>query len=140
MNNVQNSVHPSEGSAAVNPKKAYAPPTLSVFGQIAALTRSSGCSANNDSSTSCTPGQMNGAMVSDRRLKQDILLIGEHPSGFGLYLFHYKSAYRDECGHGRQFGVMAEEVEKVMPEAVTVRPDGYKAVRYDLLGIGGRMH
>jgi hypothetical protein len=53
----------------------------------------------------------------------------------GLYLFNYKPDFRDEWGHGRQFGVMADEVETVMPEAVTVHPDGYKMVDYAMLGI-----
>ena len=30
-------------------------------------------------------------------------------------------------------GVIAQEVEEIMPEAVATRPDGYKAVRYELL-------
>jgi hypothetical protein len=30
-------------------------------------------------------------------------------------------------------GLIAQEVEKVQPEAVAIRPDGYKAVRYELL-------
>ena len=28
-------------------------------------------------------------------------------------------------------GVIAQEIEKIMPEVVADRPDGYKAVRYD---------
>ena len=30
-------------------------------------------------------------------------------------------------------GVMAQEIEKVMPELVTTRENGYKAVKYDKL-------
>ncbi len=36
---------------------------------------------------------------------------------------------------GRQFGVMADEVEAVLPQAVVMHPDGYKRVDYALLGI-----
>ena len=32
-----------------------------------------------------------------------------------------------------QVGVIAQEVEKVLPEVVADRPDGYKAVRYEQL-------
>lgn len=39
----------------------------------------------------------------------------------------------------RQFGVMADEVETVMPEAISVHPDGYKMVNYALLGISHRI-
>ncbi len=30
---------------------------------------------------------------------------------------------------------MADEVESVMPEALVIRPDGYKMVNYAMLGI-----
>lgn len=46
----------------------------------------------------------------------------------------------DLHGHGRQFGVMADEVEQVMPEAVSVHPDGYKMVDYAMLGISRNLH
>ena len=63
---------------------------------------------------------------SDRRLKSNIVRIGTHPLGIGLYEY-------DIFGE-RQRGVMADEVEQVMPEAVTTHPTlGYKMVRYDLL-------
>ena len=52
------------------------------------------------------------------------------PAGFGLYLFDYKPAYRETAGFGRQFGVMADEVEAVLPQAVVMYPDGYKMVDY----------
>jgi hypothetical protein len=58
----------------------------------------------------------------------------------GLYLFDYKPEFRDTCGHGRQFGVMADEVEQVMPEAVSVHPNGYKMVDYAILGISRNLH
>lgn len=34
---------------------------------------------------------------------------------------------------GKDYGVIAQEVEKVLPEVVTTREDGYKAVNYDRL-------
>ena len=74
-------------------------------------------------------------MASARKVKENIVKVGEHSSGIGLYLFNYKSEYRDIWGYGRQFGVMADEVETVMPEAVFNHPDGYKMVNYAMLGI-----
>jgi len=74
-------------------------------------------------------------VTSDRAIKQGLARIGEHPLGVGLYLFDYKPGFRDLCGHGRQFGVMADEVETVLPEAVSVHPNGYKMVDYAMLGI-----
>ena len=34
------------------------------------------------------------------------------------------------CGHGGHFGVMADEVERIVPEAVSVHPNGYRQVDY----------
>jgi hypothetical protein len=76
-----------------------------------------------------------GPKNSDRRMKERIVRVGNHPAGFGLYLFDYKAAYKDACGHGRQFGVMADEVEAVAPAAVGVDARGYKVVDYAALGI-----
>ncbi len=78
--------------------------------------------------------------ASDRNVKENIVRIGEHPLGIGLYLFDYKPAFRDQWGHGRQFGVMAQEVETVMPAAVCTHPDGYKMVDYAMLGISRTDH
>jgi hypothetical protein len=57
-----------------------------------------------------------------------------------LYLFDYKSQFCGRLGYGRQFGVIAQEVEAVMPEAVVVHPDGYKMVDYGMLGISLCVH
>jgi hypothetical protein len=56
------------------------------------------------------------------------------------YLFNYIPKFCDTWGHGRQIGVMADEVKKVMPEAVSVHPDGYKMVNYAMLGISRSLH
>jgi len=66
------------------------------------------------------------AALSDRRLKSNIKRIGTHKLGIGLYEY-------DILGEHQQ-GVMADEVEKVMPEAVLMHPSGYKMVNYGLLG------
>lgn len=52
------------------------------------------------------------------------------------YLFDYQPRYRETWGQGRQFGVMADEVEAVRPEAVSVHPDRCKPVNYAMPGIG----
>ena len=66
-----------------------------------------------------------GAAMSDRRLKSNIERIGTHKLGIGIYEY-------DIFGE-RQQGVMADEAEKVMPEAVLMHPSGYKMVNYGLL-------
>ena len=74
------------------------------------------------------------------RAKENIVRIGTHPFGIGLYLFDYKPEFQAEWGHGRQFGVMADEVEAVMPEAVCVHANGYKMVDYAMLGVEHSIH
>lgn len=115
-------------------RKPYVPPQLTLFGQVAALTQGTACSNNNDSGCAAGGTSM-GKVTSDRRLKQDIVRIGQHPAGFGLYLFTYKPEVATRCGEGRRFGVMAHEVEQVRPDAVFTDDLGFKSVRYDLLGI-----
>ena len=70
---------------------------------------------------------LGGAAIkaSDRRLKSNIVQIGVHPLGIGIYEY-------DIFGH-RDVGVMADEVENVMPEAIVEHPSGYKMVNYGLL-------
>ena len=74
-------------------------------------------------------------LSSDRRVKRNIVRVGDHPLGIGLYLFDYDPERGARWGHDRQFGVMADEVEAVMPAAVSVGADGYKQVDYAMLGI-----
>lgn len=67
-----------------------------------------------------------GAMMSDRRLKSDVVRIGTHPSGVGFY--EYTLFGR------RERGVMADEVRAVHPQAAVLGPHGYWMVNYALLG------
>ncbi len=62
---------------------------------------------------------------SDRRLKSNIVRLGTHPLGIGIYAY-------DIFGE-RQLGVMADEVEQVKPEAVLTHLSGYKMVNYGAL-------
>lgn len=67
-------------------------------------------------------------VTSDRRLKRDILRLGCLDNGICLYRFRY---LWDDTFY---VGVMAQEVERILPNAVVHGPDGYLRVRYDLLG------
>ena len=117
------------GALIAAPRSAYARPTLSVYGSVSRLTRGFG-------GTQVDFFMINNIMMaSDRTLKENIVRIGTHPSGIGLYLFDFKADFRDRWGQGRQFGVMANEVEAVMPQAVSVDSDGRKMVNYAMLGI-----
>lgn len=70
------------------------------------------------------------AWPSDRRLKENIEAVGtDERTGLTLYHFNY-------IGDDTVFrGVMADEVERIMPDAVMEDDLGYKAVNYDMLGI-----
>jgi len=71
------------------------------------------------------------AFGSDRRIKENIEAVGvDQRTALTLYEFNYKG---DETRRFR--GVMADEVELVYPDAVEDTDLGFKAVRYDLLGI-----
>jgi hypothetical protein len=74
-------------------------------------------------------GALGGAAIaSDRRLKKNIKRIGTHVLGIGLYTWDYL--------WGQPFsGVMADEVEQVMPEAIVMHPSGFKMVNYEMLGL-----
>lgn len=76
-----------------------------------------------------------GKMFSDPRTKENIKAIGVMPNGLTLYSFEYKDEFKDHefAGHGFHVGVMADEVEKVFPYAVSTLDDGYKVVNYSLL-------
>lgn len=70
---------------------------------------------------------------SDERLKTDITKIGSLDNGLNLYSYNYKDGY--DLPEGRQVGVMAQEVEAIMPEAVVEMDNGFKAVNYAMLGV-----
>lgn len=63
--------------------------------------------------------------MSDRRLKSDIVATGATFAGLPVY--EYTIFGR------RERGVMADEVERVMPEAVVLHPSGFKMVDYGRL-------
>ena len=63
---------------------------------------------------------------SDRRLKTNIRRIGQTPGGIPVYKYVYKS------GGAEQIGVMADEVKKVIPEAV-ININGFYAVDYGMI-------
>lgn len=79
-------------------------------------------------------GAYNAGLFSDINMKENVKEIGKLDNGLKLYAFDYKPEFKDLAGHGRFFGVMAQEVEKVIPEAVSIMPNGYKAVNYSMLG------
>jgi hypothetical protein len=74
-------------------------------------------------------GSSSNMSISDRRLKKNIVRIGTHESGCGIYRFSYL------WSNIVYTGVMAQDVLKYVPEAVSVGPSNYLAVDYGRLGM-----
>jgi hypothetical protein len=70
-----------------------------------------------------------GGRRSDIALKHDIVLLGHLANGLGYYRFGYLG------GRKAYVGVIAQEVQAAMPEAVTRGRDGYLRVHYEKLGL-----
>tara|TARA_B100000780_G_scaffold273371_1_gene236867 strand:+ start:561 stop:1367 length:807 start_codon:yes stop_codon:yes gene_type:complete len=66
---------------------------------------------------------------SDRKLKENIRLVGKSPSGINIYTWTYKNQERD--GKGVFEGVIAQEV----PQASIQHPDGYLMVDYSKIDV-----
>lgn len=110
-------------------KRPYQPPKLIRYGNVGQLTMNMTSGINSEAS-----GMPRDNSSSDPALKTNVVRIGDHPAGFGIYLFDYKPEFSAH-GEGRQFGVMADEVEQVFPRAVSRDADGFRRVDYGLLGI-----
>jgi len=67
---------------------------------------------------------------SDIRIKENIVKVSQSPSGLNIYEWNYKSA-----PNSRYRGVMAQEVMKVVPEAVYAEEDGFLSVYYNLIDV-----
>ena len=69
---------------------------------------------------------------SDRRLKDNITPISEplnKLSKVGGYTFIWND--KQDAYKGKDVGVIAQEIEEILPEVVTTRGTGYKAVKYE---------
>ena len=101
--------------------------------QLSQMYKCSGADAMNsysicDKKTRLDPTLRPRLMVSDMRAKEDIHLVGRTFDGLNIYTFRYKG---DPV---TQMGVMAQEVQKVHPDAVIRLEDGYLAVDYSRIG------
>jgi Protein of unknown function (DUF3300)/Chaperone of endosialidase len=74
-------------------------------------------------------GGRGGGRRSDIAVKRDITLLGHLGNGLGFYRFSYVDSDRVYVG------VMAQEVQTIMPEAVMRGQDGYLTVSYERLGL-----
>jgi hypothetical protein len=62
---------------------------------------------------------------SDKRLKSNITRIGTHPLGIGIYEYDIFDRH--------EIGVMAQEVQEILPEAIHIHPSGFMMVDYGRL-------
>ena len=73
---------------------------------------------------------------SDERLKENILTISgslDILKQINGYYFDWKEMPGIHENEGHDIGVIAQEIEAVLPEIVTTRDNGYKAVKYEKL-------
>ena len=85
-----------------------------------------------DLSVTAPEGQQFGPMASDIRLKENIIKVGNSPSGINIYEWNYKGNTQ------RYRGVMAQEILERHPEAVALQPDGYMSVYYGNIDVRWR--
>ncbi len=81
-----------------------------------------------------TPGDVIAFSTSDKRFKDNIQRILNPIDKImliGGYTFDWNS--KQDVHSGKDVGVIAQEIEAVIPEIVTTRDNGYKAVKYDKL-------
>jgi hypothetical protein len=70
-----------------------------------------------------------GGRRSDIELKHDVVLLGHLANGLGYYRFSYLGSRKSYVG------VIAQEVQNLMPQAVIRGRDGYLRVYYEKLGL-----
>jgi hypothetical protein len=72
-------------------------------------------------------------MMSDKRLKENIKPIGKSENGHKLYTWDWNDKAKELGISDPTTGVLAQEVIKYMPEAVTKDANGYYMVNYGVL-------
>ncbi len=75
-----------------------------------------------------------GGRRSDIELKHDVVLLGYLSNGLGYYRFSYLGSSKPYVG------VIAQEVQNLMPQAVIRGSDGYLRVDYEKLGLKFRTY
>ena len=69
------------------------------------------------------------SLFSDKRLKENIIKVGQSESGINIYEFNYINEPQ------RYTGVIAQDLLTSHPEAVSVHDSGYYQVNYDLIDV-----
>ena len=109
------------------------------FGSNMYLTHNSSASTLNLTGASSggftCDGDITAFKSSDKRLKDNIIKI-ENPiekiKKIGGYNFEWnKLGEEHTINKGNDVGIIAQEIEEILPEATTTRDNGYKAVQYE---------
>ena len=72
-------------------------------------------------------------MFSDERLKENIKPIGKSENGHNVYTWDWNDKAKEFGVNDPTTGVLAQEVMKYMPEAVSKHANGYYMVNYGVL-------
>lgn len=107
-------------------RSPYSSPRLEVLGSLRSATMGTGGTQGDGANTMTM-------RKSDRRVKEGIERVGQHPLGLGVYVFSYRAPFDEIYGSGRQVGFMADEVAAKYPDAVSTGADGYLRVDYGRL-------
>ncbi|KRP91292.1 hypothetical protein AOQ72_32775 [Bradyrhizobium yuanmingense] len=131
-NVVSNAVSTAVSNAASSAASRAASQAASAAASSAA-SRSASSAASSAASRAASTAASNAAsrvtIPSDIRLKEDITALGWTDTGLRLYRYRYK-------GDARFYvGVMAQEVARQTPAAVSSGVDGFLRVDYGLLGL-----
>ena len=105
-----------------SPDIAPPPPVLRNVGQAAFMDA---LSIGTSLAQTATPF----ILASSKKVKDNIVKIGESIQGYNVYKFSYKGSPR------RYVGVIAEEIQQTKPEAVVTMPSGIIGVNYDLIDV-----
>lgn len=112
-------------------------------GNVVIVGKSLSVTTSGTSTLGTTSGEIHaGADViayssSDRKLKGNIVKIGnalDKVKAINGVNFEWKEGFESVHSHkGTDIGVIAQEIEAILPEVVTTRENGYKAVKYEKL-------
>ena len=109
--------------------------TTSASGNLGAKTRA-GFIFNSSTQSLLLDGDITAYASSDKRLKTNIQPI-QNPltklQKIGGYTFDWIPKEGIHSHTGNDIGVIAQEIEEVLPEITTTRDNGYKAVKYEKL-------
>ena len=72
---------------------------------------------------------------SDIRLKTNIKQVGKLDNGIKLYTWKWTDEAKKIVNNQPEYGVIADEVQHIIPEAVIRGSDGYLRVNYAAIGV-----